>query len=387
MNKYYQKDLYKILEIQPSATTEQIKTAYRKQARIWHPDLNENSQESIVRFKEITEAYEVLTDSHKRSQYDILKGFNTYSSRESTYTAKAKEQNAKKAYSKDNENSQYSKYNYEYATKEDFNKSQNTQNTKKQGKDSFTQVFENILEGIFTGSSKSTNTAKSAKAAQKNKKPKEEKRKPENGRNINLSVNIKMHESINGTNRTINVLHSERCTKCEGRRFINGEKCTTCKGTGEVSHHKKLNVRIPAGVKNGAKIRIANEGNRGYYGGKDGDLYLLINIEESKFFKYDGLNVLCEIPITPYEAALGTNIDVPTLCGNVSMKIPPKTTSGQKFRLSNQGVYDEKTKKRGDQIVTVKIEIPKELSQKEIELYEQLKRFSSHNIRENLTNE
>ncbi len=371
MNQYYQKDLYSILGVEPDADMAKIKSAYRKQARIWHPDVNDNSQESILRFKEITEAYEVLTDSHKRSQYDILKGFNTR--KESSYTSNTSnttKSQAKKAYGETN-----------YAYTQTKPRTESQQKSRKEDyytpneeeKSSFSQVFENILDGLFTSDTR---------REKKTKKP-----KPENGRDINLNVNIKVSEAISGTHRTVNVLHSERCPKCEGRRFINGSKCPLCRGTGEVSIHKKLNVKIPAGVKKGAKIRIANEGNKGYNGGKNGDLYLFINIEESKFFKYDGLNVICEIPITPFEAVLGANIEIPTLCGNVSMKIPANTTTGQKFRLSEQGLSDSKSKKKGDQIVTVRIEIPKEMTSEEIKLYEQLKNLSSHKIRENLLND
>lgn len=360
MNKYYQKDLYAILEVSPDSDETKIKAAYRKQARKWHPDVNDNSQESIVRFKEITEAYEVLTDAQKRSQYDILKGI--HSRKETVYSTQTQ---AKKAYEK-------SKNTETASTKTE----QSTEKKEEDNKGSFSQVFESFLDGIFT------NTAEPKSSTKKTKKP-----KPENGRDINLNVNIKMSEAITGTHRTVNVLHSERCPKCEGRRFINGAKCPLCKGTGEVSLHKKLNVKIPAGIKKGAKIRVANEGNKGYNGGKNGDLYLFINIEENKFFKYEGNNVVCEIPITPFEAVLGANIDVPTLCGSVSMKIPANTSTGQKFRLSGQGIEDKKTKKKGDQIVTVKIEVPKELSNEEIKLYEQLKNLSKSKIRENLLND
>ena len=363
MNQYYQKDLYAILGVEPDAGEAQIKAAYRKQARKWHPDVNDNSEESIVRFKEITEAYEVLTDEQRRSQYDILKGFNFKSS----YSSTSKTQ-AKKAYSQ-SESAQ---------TKTDFKPEPKAKTEERyHDKSSFSQVFENILDGLFTNDS------------QKNSKPKTEKKKlkPENGRDINLNVTIKISEAIAGTNRTVNVLHSERCPKCEGRRFVNGAKCPLCKGSGEVSIHKKLNVKIPAGVKKGAKIRIANEGNKGYNGGKSGDLYLFIDIEESSFFKYEGSNVLCEIPITPFEAVLGANIEVPTLYGNVSMKIPPYTSTGQKFRLTQQGTSNGKNNKKGDQIVTVKIVVPKEMTAKEIELYEQLKLISKHNVRENLLND
>ena len=332
MNQYYQKDLYSILGVEPDADMVKIKSAYRKQARIWHPDVNDNSQESIIRFKEITEAYEVLTDSHKRSQYDILKGFNTR--KESSYTSNTSnttKSQAKKAYGETNSAYTQTKPRTESQQK---SRKEDYYTPNEEEKSSFSQVFENILDGLFTSDTR---------REKKTKKP-----KPENGRDINLNVNIKVSEAISGTHRTVNVLHSERCPKCEGRRFINGSKCPLCKGTGEVSIHKKLNVKIPAGVKKGAKIRIADEGNKGYNGGKNGDLYLFINIEESKFFRYEGINVYCEIPITPFEAVLGANIEVPTLCGNVSMKIPPNTTTGQKFRLSEQGVEDTKTKKKGE---------------------------------------
>lgn len=379
MNEYYKKDLYKILEVEPESDLAKIKSAYRKQARIWHPDVNDNSKESILRFKEITEAYEVLTDTQKRNQYDIIKGFNTRKEYSYSSTSKAKEQTAKKAYTEANTKSPKTTPYEQQKTK------QPSQADKKQEeKGSFSQVFENILDGIFT-----TNSTKSQKTTQQTPTPKQQKTKvkAENGKDINLNVNIKMSEVIVGTNRTINVLHTERCPKCDGRRFINGNKCPLCKGSGEISVHKKLNVKIPAGIKNGAKIRVANEGNKGYNGGKNGDLYLHIEIEETPLFKYEGLNVLCEIPITPFEAVLGANIEIPTLCGNISMKIPPNTTTGQKFRLSDQGVYDEKNKKKGDQIVTVKIVIPKNLSTREIELYEELKKLSTTNVRENLLND
>lgn len=371
MNEYYKKDLYAILELSPDCDEVKIKSAYRKQARIWHPDVNDNSKESIVRFKEITEAYEVLTDTHKRNQYDILKGFNIKT--ETSYTTRTQ---AKKAYNETGSSTTKEKTYTKYESEKPKQTAKETPKEKpKQDKGSFSQVFEKVLDGLFTSD-----------ASPKEKKQ-EKKKKPENGRDINLNVIIKMSEAVSGTHRTVNVLHSEKCPKCEGRRFINGAKCPLCKGSGEVSIHKKLNVKVPAGIKKGAKIRIAQEGNKGYHGGKNGDLFLFIDIEESSFFSYEGLNVLCDLPITSFEAVLGATIDVPTLCGNVSMKIPPNTSTGQKFRLSDQGVWDEKNKKKGDQIVTVKIEVPKESSDEEIKLYERLKALSSHKIRENLVNE
>lgn len=346
MKEYLNKDLYDILGITPDVDEVKIKVAYRKMARMYHPDVNNNTPESIKKFKEITEAYEILLDVKRRKEYDTLRGY-TKRKTENTETNRSQAQRAYSSVAQEKPKQQ-----------------------KPEKKESFSKVFNTILDGLFQNEN-----------AHKEEK---KKKKPENGRNINLSVSIKIEEAINGTTRTVNVLHTEKCPKCEGRRFINGAKCPMCKGSGEISIHKRLNVKIPAGVKKGARIRVANEGDKGYYGGKNGDLFLTVEVEDSSLFKFDGLNVLCEIPITPYEAALGASIEIPGVCGNISMRIPPLTTSGQKFRISGQGLKDEKKNKSGDQIVTVKIEMPKDLSDKEKELYEELKKYSTQKIRENL---
>ncbi len=347
MKEYLNKDLYEILDITSDADEVQIKSAYRKMARKYHPDVNNNTQESIEKFKEITEAYEILLDVNRRKEYDLLRGYT----RRKTENTETNRTQAHKAYS---------------SVSKDKPKQKKNDGTK----DSFSKIFNNIMDGLFQ--------------SEQPHKEQKKKPKPENGRNINFTVSIKLEEAINGTTRTVNVLHTEKCPKCEGRKFINGAKCPMCKGTGEISIHKRINVKIPAGVKKGSKIRVANEGDKGYNGGKNGDLFLTIEIEDNRLFKFDGLNVLCEIPITPYEAALGATIEIPSVSGNISMKIPPLTTSGQKFRISGQGLKDEKKGKTGDEIVTVKIEMPKDLSDREKELYEELKKHSTQKIRENL---
>ena len=164
MNEYYKKDLYKILEVEPESDVAKIKAAYRKQARIWHPDVNDNSKESILKFKEITEAYEVLTDTQKRSQYDIIKGFNTRKEYSYSSSTKAKEQTAKKSYTETNTKSQNTSP-YEQPK-------QQTKTDKKQDeKGSFSQVFENILDGIFT-----TNSTKASKPKPQPKQQKVEQK-------------------------------------------------------------------------------------------------------------------------------------------------------------------------------------------------------------------
>ena len=170
------------------------------------------------------------------------------------------------------------------------------------------------------------------------------------------------------------------CPRCRGRKFINGTKCAECDGTGEISEHKKITVKIPPNIKNGAKLRVANEGNPGLYGGKNGDLYLKISVIQDSLWKYEGADILCNVPITPFEAVLGAAVEIPAFDGNLKFKVPPGTHSGQKFRLAGQGL--DKNGKKGDIIVTVTIEIPDSLSNDEIKLYEKLKKACSADIRE-----
>lgn len=371
MKNYYNKEFYKTLEVSITATEEDIKASFRRLARKYHPDVNKD-EVSIETFKKIKEAYEVLGNPQEKRLYDQFKGY-------SNFGKQASQTQAKKAYSADsNEKKKYSPPPniYDSDKPKTDTTGQKTEN-KPEGKEPFSKVFNDILEGLFTPEKNPNNSQKEQK---------KKTQKPENGNDITMRIKISYLESINGTNRKINILHTEKCPNCQGKKFINDAVCPLCKGKGEVSLHKKLNVRIPAHVTNDSKIRISNEGNKGFYGGKNGDLYLIIEIENDAFFRHDGNNVICEIPITPFEAALGTTIEVPTLEGNVSMKIPPLTSSGQKFRLAQEGEIDKKTSIKGDQVVIVKIDMPKALSIEEIQLYEKLKNLSREDVRKNIKN-
>ena len=175
------------------------------------------------------------------------------------------------------------------------------------------------------------------------------------------------------------MLQTNLCPKCHGRKFVNGSECPFCKGKGETSTYKRFNVRIPAGISDKSKIRLAGEGEKGINGGANGDLYLTVHIREPKGYKTEGLNILKTVPITPFEAVLGANIVIPTLTGNVSLKIAPNTRNGQKIRLSGCGI--EQNNKIGDMIVTVEIQIPKNLSDEEISLYKRLAEISTSTVR------
>lgn len=340
------KNLYEILELPTNSTEEAIKSAYRKLARKYHPDVNQGDKFCIQRFKEITEAYEILTDKFKKSSYDRANGYNQPKKEED----KATYQKASKAYSQAKE------------PKKETPKPEPEKKT-----EDFANAFNDILESF------------------KKSKKTEAPPTPERGTDVFADVVLSIQEATNGTTRTVNIIHTEKCKKCEGRKFLNGARCKACDGIGERSIYKKISVKIPKGVKHGSKIRVADEGNKGYYGGKSGDLYLNIKLETNHKFKYEGLNIICTIPITPFEAVLGANIEIPSHDGGkISMKIVPNTNAGQKFRISNEGLTDKATGKKGDMIVSVSIEIPKKMSEEEVELYTKLQKVSKSNIRENL---
>ena len=341
------KDYYKILDISERATESDIKSAYRKMARKFHPDVVGSSPENVARFKDINEAYDTLMDRRKRYDYDALRRLYSYANNPNDEAEKKEKQP-------------------DFNVKNEFN-SKNEFKTKYQSKNYFSGMWEEFLNAQYQ---------------QKEYKKQQQNLQSENGSDITTEVVISMEEAINGTSKKINVLHTNKCSVCNGRKFTNGTVCQHCKGSGMESEHKKFTVKIPANVKNGYKIRIAGEGNPGINGGKNGDLYLLIKIENNSNFKYDGNNVLRTIPITPYEAVLGADIEIPVADGKITMKILPNTNSGQKFRLQGQGI--SKNGVKGDLIITVEIKIPENLSSEEIDLYRKLAKLDSNNLRKSI---
>ena len=324
------KNYYSILGVTPDSTDAEIKSAYRSLARKYHPDIN---PEGGQKFKDITEAYETLSDAKKRMQYDTINGFfKSATKKQFTSSEKAKEE-YKKTTSKE------SKKNDEKVKKSNFSKKIN-------------DIFNDL-----------------------NKK--------EQGEDITEEISINIKESIEGTQRVVNVVHSSSCPHCKGRKFINGSECKVCSSTGEIHDRKKINIKIPAGIKDGTKLRILGEGNRGKNGGKNGNLFIKVLIIKNSRINFEENNIVINVPITPFEAVLGSKINLPI--ENISLKIPPRTNSGQKFRIAGYGLKQKG--KKGDLIVIVNIEIPPSLSDDEIMLYEKLKKMSSKDLRENLLNE
>ena len=326
------KTLYETLNVSEYATKEEIKASYKKLVRKFHPDINK-SKDSTEIFKKINEAFEVLSDDKKRLHYDTLNGIMP------------------KGFKKEN-STKYQSYGEK--KKEEHKKEK-----------SFTEKLKDFIEY--------------------KKREKKEEIKKERGDDIYLNVSITPFEALQGTSRKVNVVHSEKCPKCFGRKFVNKSKCTLCNGLGEITEHKKLTFQIPKGVKENSKIRLKGEGHLGKFGGESGDLYITIKIEKTP------LNITIEegvasmeVPITPSEAIFGAEIRIPTLIGEGKLKIPPYTKSKQKFKLAQSGVLDKISGRRGDFIVTVIIQIPDSLNITEEEMYKKINAESGEKLREGL---
>ena len=324
------KDYYKILGIAEFESAENIKNAYRKLARQYHPDVAGNTIEALQRFKDINEAYQILSNKIKKDEYDRARKFYNYANQNSK-----KEKEFK---SKEQKEKSFEKKSFNFSWEEFLSKKQGEQSYRKE---------EKVIQ---------------------------------NGSDIYTDVEITIYEAMSGVTKTINMLQTQPCPKCQGKKFSNGSICSKCSGKGNFTNYKKFSVKIPAGIKNKSKIRLAGEGGKGLNGGKNGDLYLTIHINETKNYQTEGLNILKTITITPQEAVLGTEVSVTTLNGNLKVKIGAETKNGQKIRLANCGIVQND--KIGDMILTVEIQIPNHLTQEELELYKKLKEISSKIVRD-----
>ena len=328
------KDYYKILGIAEFDSAEDIKNAYRKLARKWHPDIAGNTKDALLKFKEINEAYEILSNKVKKEEYDRARRFYSYAKGEASNNAKSN------------------------------TTSQTEQKNESKQKNNFSFKWEDFISSL--------SREKSFR--------KQEEILPKKGADVYSDVEITIMEAVEGTTKVISMLQTQTCPKCKGRKFTNGTTCPHCKGKGEFTSYKKFNIKIPARIKDLSKIRLAGEGGKGINGGTNGDMYVTIHIIASNDYRIDGLNVYKTLPIAPYEAVLGANIKVNTITGNYVIKINPNTQNGQKIRLSGCGIVQNRNV--GDMIITVEIKIPKNLSAQEVELYKKLEEVSSSNLRD-----
>jgi len=313
------KDYYKIIGVDKKANEKEIKTAYRKLVKQYHPDKTKGNKQAEDKFKEIAEAYEVLSDSEKRQKYDEL-GAN---------------------WDRFSPGSNYQKANTNF-----YGYSGGARNGSRQfysnmgGNDTdFSEFFNAFFGGYddMNGSGFGGSTRRNRSFA---------------GRDLESEIRLSVEEAYNGITAQANVQGS------------------------------MLKIKVPPGVKEGQKIRVAGKGEAGERGAKSGDLYLVVRINEHKLYKLDGTDINVNVPISPSEAALGAKIQVPTPKGKISLTVPPATSSGKVLRLKGMGLGNEKNK--GNLLVTLDVVISPDLTSKEKELYKQLQEINKFNPREKL---
>lgn len=356
MNK---RDYYEVLGVSKDASTAEIKSAFRKKAKEFHPDLNKDNPEAAEKFKEAQEAYEVLSDEQKRKMYDQYGHAGVNNSGASGFGG-------------------FGGAGFDAS---DFD---------------FGDIFDNIFGGGFGGFSSS----------------KSSKSRATRGSDLLMRIDLSFDEAVYGTEKDINLDVVEECDECHGEGGFDPEtcdrchgsgtitteqhtilgsfvskttcpschgegktfktKCSNCRGKGKVKKNKTITVNIPSGIDTGNRLRVSGKGNPGANGGPNGDLYLEFYVEEHDYFVRDGDDIYLEVPITIPEAILGCKKTVPTLYGNVKLTIPAGVNSGDKQRIRGKGIDNKNTGSKGNMYVTMKVITPKKLSKEQKKLIDAL---------------
>ena len=364
-------DYYKTLGLKREASDKEVKKAYRRLARKYHPDINPGDKGADDRFKDIQEAYSVLGDSKKRKEFDrygqaaASGGFPGGGTQGFDFQGFGSGQPGSSPFS------------------------------------SFGEIFSDLF---------------GRRASQSGSGPKR-------GSDLEYQIKIPFLEAVNGVEKRLNFQRQVACDECHGSGSRSGSQtkpCSECQGSGQVQQRhgtmtfgttcgscagsgqiragdcsacrgvgfraasEALTVRIPAGVNTGSRVRIAGKGNGGARGGSAGDLYLVVEVEPHELFRREGNQIFCEIPVTVTEAVLGADIEVPTVSGKARLHIPGGTQGGQKFRLRNKGVSGPKGGVRGDQIVRVRIFLPVSANGRSKELLKEFAKLHPENPREQL---
>ena len=342
------RDYYEVLGAKRDASADEIKKAYRKLARKFHPDLNPGDKTAEEQFKLLQDAYDVLSDPEDRKLYDQY-GENW---RAVKAGAGAPPPPGYEGY--DFGNAQRSSGGGARAGGFDFNDFDfsrfRTTGTGPQGFD--------IFEELFGGGAGRGRTTRSGR-----------------GRDIEAELETSLEEAHRGGRRTLQMQVSEVCPTCGGTGVKDGKVCPTCSGSGEVIRPKTIEVNIPAGARDGATIRVPGQGGSGSNGSEPGDLYLHIKLRPHPVFTVKGDDLETELSIAPWEAVLGDKVAAPTIDGKVELTIPSGSKSGQRLRLRGQGL-NKRSGGRGDEYVRLKIVVPKDVNAEERQLYEELKRVS-----------
>jgi DnaJ-class molecular chaperone len=343
------KDYYKILGVERRADDKTIKSAYRKLARKYHPDVAKDKN-AIDRFKEVTEAYEVLSDPDKRQRYDALgPDWQRYAQGPTPPPGSGGFR---------------VEYGGDLGDLGDFS-------------DFFRTIFGDLGEREARGGARGG--ARGDDWLGDAFRQPGGRARPRGRQDVQANLEITLEEAFNGTRKTFAMEREEACPACKGAGNVGGKPCALCHGTGWQRIRHDVDVRIPAGVRTGERVRVSGEG-AGVRGAR-GDLYLAVTVAPHPVFERKGDDLLVTVPITAPEAALGTTLEVPSLRGKVTMKVPPGTSSGRTFRLPGYGMPRVRAGGTGDELVSVRIVMPAALTREEAELYAKLKGLRDENPR------
>lgn len=330
------RDYYEVLGVDRNAGKDEIKKAYRKLAMKYHPDRNPGP-EGEEKFKEASEAAEILLNDQKRSRYDQFGHAGV--------------------------DGQAGGFGGGFGAGGDFG--------------DLGDIFGDLFGDMFGGGGRRRGGGRS---------------RARKGEDIHMSLNVTFEEAAFGADKEVNVVRNiikegttaQTCDMCQGhgevRRqqgfFTISQACPKCHGTGEIAERTRkkttLSVKVPAGIDDGQRLKLSNEGDVGANGGPNGDLYVQIHLVKHDFFQRDSFDVICEVPVTFSQAALGSEVEVPTLGGKVSVTVPAGTQSGRRMRLKGKGIARLGGYGMGDQIITIVVETPSKLSDRQRELFEEL---------------
>lgn len=366
-------DFYKVLGVDRKASADEIRKAYKRLARKYHPDVNPGDKSAEDRFKRISEAYDVLSDTKKRRVYDQQGFYSDFDGRTQTGGG-ARWQPV-----------DFSGFDFSNMGEETG------------GRGGFRDIFSQMFGG---------GRAEQAQAH------------PAPGSDLEYSVSIPFWDAIRGTTVRVSVMRQKSCPTCHGKGTVGGEincpeckgtgsvvkkmgnmnfnvscprcggagkthtPCSTCGGDGRLAEPETMDVRIPAGVQDGFRVRVAGKGNAGAFGGPRGDLYIITKVTPHPFFDRKGDDIYTKVPVTVTEAGLGAKVEVPTIDGTRALlKIPPGTASGQKFRLREKGVVSVKSGERGDQYVEVQVQVPRVADERSKQILRELAQLNPEDPR------
>ncbi|MBI5234259.1 MAG: molecular chaperone DnaJ [Deltaproteobacteria bacterium] len=342
-----QGDYYKVLGVERGASDDEIKRAYRKLAMDLHPDRHHGDKAVEERFKAINQAYEVLKDPSKRAQYDHM-GFVGAGTDSADYGF---------GNFQDFFNDVFS----------DFFGAARRRSTARHGAD-LRYDLEISFEESAKGAEKKIKVPRTRTCAVCSGTRTKPGTQPQTCKTCNGAGQVRFQQGFMSIART--------CPECRGEGSVIKDPCETCRGTGRTKSISELNVKIPAGVDTGSRLRMSGEGEPGDRGGHNGDLYIVISVLPHPIFRRENDDIVCEMPISFPQAALGVEIDVPTLDGAYRLKIPPATQSGKVFTLRGKGVPSLQSRRRGDQHIIAKVETPVKLTKRQRELIEELASIS-----------